>query len=60
MPITSGPPQAEETSESDGLPCKDYMDNSNFFFSVFPPPTLLTGFLSPLPFFSCFFFLSGY
>jgi hypothetical protein len=29
-------------------------------FSVLSPPTLLVGFLSPLPFFRCFFFPSGY
>jgi hypothetical protein len=32
----------------------------DFFFSVFPPPTLLVGFLSPLPLFHVFFFSSGY
>jgi hypothetical protein len=31
-----------------------------FHFSVFPPPTLLVGFLSHLPFFHFFFFPSGY
>jgi hypothetical protein len=31
-----------------------------FRFSVFPLPALSMGFLSPLPFFHCFFFPSGY
>jgi hypothetical protein len=32
----------------------------DFIFSMFPPPTLLMGFLSPLPFlFHCFFFPLG-
>jgi hypothetical protein len=30
-----------------------------FHFSVFPPPALSVGFLSPLPFFHCFIFHSG-
>jgi hypothetical protein len=36
VPITSGPPQAEGTGESDGLPCKDYMDTSTSSFLCFP------------------------
>jgi hypothetical protein len=31
-----------------------------FHFSVLSPPALSLGFLSPLPFFRCFFFPSGY
>ena len=31
-----------------------------FCFSVLPPPALSVGFLSPLPFFHCFFLLSNY
>jgi hypothetical protein len=31
-----------------------------FCFSVLSPPALSVGFLSPLPFFCCFFFPSGY
>ena len=30
-----------------------------FYFSVLSPPALPVGFLSPLPFFRCFFFPSG-
>jgi hypothetical protein len=32
VPINSGPPQAEATSESGGLLCKDYMDTSTYSF----------------------------
>jgi hypothetical protein len=59
MLINFGPPQSEGTGELDGLPFKDYMDASIFFF-VLPLPTLLVGFLSPLPFFHYFLFLLGY
>jgi hypothetical protein len=36
LPITSGPPQAKGTGESNGLSCKDYKDTSNFSFQCFP------------------------
>jgi hypothetical protein len=36
VPITSRPPQAEGTGESDGLPCKDYKDTLTFYFQCFP------------------------
>jgi hypothetical protein len=36
VPITSGPLEVEGTSDSDGLPFKDYKDTSNFSFQCFP------------------------
>jgi hypothetical protein len=35
-PITFGPPQAEGTGESGGLPCTGYMDTSTSSFLCFP------------------------
>jgi hypothetical protein len=36
VPVTFGPPQAQGIGESDGLPCKGYVDNSAFFSLCFP------------------------
>jgi hypothetical protein len=36
VPINSGPPQAEATSESGGLLCKDYMDTLTYSFLCCP------------------------
>jgi hypothetical protein len=60
-PITFGPLQVKGTGESDGPPCKGYIDTLTFSSLCCPSPALLLGFLSPLPFlFRCFFFPSGY
>jgi hypothetical protein len=56
VPINFGPPQAEGTGESDGLPCKDYTDTStsSFLCSPPPPPNIIGRFLIPLTLLSLF------
>jgi hypothetical protein len=60
VPITSGPPQDDGTDGSGGHSLQRLQGYFDFLFSVLPLLALLVGFLSPLPCFYFFLFLSSY